>query len=409
MIKDVEILIDILNNYINGKACSTVKLQDVDWEYIISEANAHNCLPLITHALSERSNELPSGVWEKMQYDSAYLGALQYQKNHELKEVLKIFNDNEIESCIFKGYAIARLYPERILRMSGDMDILISPDKMELANRLLLERGYVVDEASSKENVPVYIYKNTFVIELHSSLWEDYKGDNIDLLKEYKIDSPEYQIDFNLEGVACKTLGYTQHFVYLIYHMIKHFIPAGVGIRHFLDLTLYVNRYYNRIDLYKVRSILEEMGYYYFVCSIFRICINYLGMNEKVLGNQSITMTKVDYKVLEDILDAGVFGTKTLYRRKTTDVVRNAYYKGEGKRSSKFKMYIKVLFPAPSELSDRYVDAKKYPILLPVAWVQRMWHHLVCKIKNTDEPSVFEKTRKVEERMDMLNELKLLS
>ena len=183
MIKDVEILIDILNNYINGKACSTVKLQDVDWEYIISEANAHNCLPLITHALSERSNELPSGVWEKMQYDSAYLGALQYQKNHELKEVLKIFNDNEIESCIFKGYAIARLYPERLLRMSGDMDILISPDKMELANRLLLERGYVVDEVSSKENVPVYIYKNTFVIELHSSLWEDYKGDNIDLLK----------------------------------------------------------------------------------------------------------------------------------------------------------------------------------------------------------------------------------
>lgn len=409
MVRDLEVLVEILKNYINNKTCMTLKLKDVEWDNLIREANAHNCLPLITQALIERQEDIPCEVWGKMTYDSAYLGALQFQKNNELKNVLNIFNENGIESCVFKGSVLASLYPHPLLRMSGDADILIDAKDASLAHELLLSRGYEVDVASSKENVPVYILNDFFVLELHTCLWEDYKGDNIELLNQYKISSKDYQISFEIDGVKCNTLGYTQHFIYQLYHMIKHFIPAGVGIRHFLDLTLYVNRYCNKIDFYKVREVLEKMGYYYFACSIFRICINYLGMNEMILGNSLVAMSKVDYKVMEDVLDAGVFGTKTLYRRKTTDVVKNAFYSGEGKKKSKFATYLNVIFPPPSQLSDRYVNAKKYKILLPVAWGQRMVHHFICKMKNTNEPSVFEKTKKVEERMNMLKELKLLS
>ena len=408
MVKDLEILIDILKNHINNTRV-TSKINDVEWESFIKEANAHNCLPLITKALLDRQDEIPPEIWNKMQYDSAYLGALQFQKNNEIKNVLQMFTSNDIRCCVFKGYILAMLYPDPLLRMSGDVDILIDPKDADKARDLLLAKGYIKDEASSKDNVPVYILNDFFVIELHTCLWEDYTGDGIELLNRYNVASKDYQIEYNIEGVLVYTLGYTQHLIYQLYHMIKHFIPAGVGIRHFLDLTLYINKYYNKIDFYKVKEVLEKMGYYYFTCSIFRICINNLGMTDKVLGNAQTSMTRVDYKVLEDVLDAGVFGTKTLYRRKTTDVVKNTYYNGEGKRTSKLRTYINVIFPAPSQLSDRYVNAKKYPILLPVAWMQRIFHHIVCKIKNTDEPSVFEKTRKVEERMDMLKELKLLS
>lgn len=408
MLKDLEILIDILKNYINN-SCSTFGLKDIDWDEFIKEANAHNCLPLITEGLIDRKEEIPKEIWGKMQYDSAYLGALQFQKNNELKNILKLFSENNIRCCVFKGYVLAKLYPNPLLRMSGDVDILISPDDCAKAEELLLTKGYFWDEGASKENVPVYVLNDFFVLELHTCLWEDYKGDNIDLLNQYKVASEDYQIEYEVEGVKCYTLGYTQHLIYQLYHMIKHFIPAGIGIRHFLDLTVYINKYYNRIDFYKVREVLEKMGYYYITCSIFRICINNLGMNENVMGNMPVNMTRIDYKVLDDVLDAGVFGTKTLYRRKTTDVVKSTYYKGEGKRKSKLVTYINVIFPRPSQLSDRYVNARKYPVLLPVAWVQRAFHHIVCKIKNTNEPSVFEKTKKVEERMDMLKELKLLS
>lgn len=409
MVRDLEVLIEILKKYINSETCTALKLKDVEWDSLIMEANAHNCLPLITQALIERKEDIPTDVWGKMTYDSAYLGALQLQKNNELKNIIELFNNNGINSCVFKGIVLASLYPHPLLRMSGDADILIDAKDALLANELLLSRGYVIDTASSKENVPVYILNDSFVLELHTCLWEDYKGENIELLNQYKIASTDYQIGFEIDEIKCNTLGYTQHLIYQLYHMIKHFIPAGIGIRHFLDLTVYVNRYYNKIDFYKVNEVLEKMGYYYFACSIFRICINYLGMNELVLKNVSTTMTRVDYKVLEDVLDAGVFGTKTLYRRKTTDVVKNAFYSGEGKKRSKFRTYLNVLFPPPSQLSDRYVNAKKYKILLPVAWGQRVAHHLVCKMKNTNEPSVFEKTKKVEERMEMLKELKLLN
>lgn len=413
MVKDLEILIDLLKNYINN-TCSTSKINDIDWEEFIKEANAHNCLPMLTQSLLDRREEIPTDVWNKMQYDSAYLGAIQYQKNNELMNVLKLFSDNDIRCCIFKGYVLAKLYPHPLLRMSGDVDILISPDDMEKAEKLLLSKGYVIDQSSSKENVPVYVLNELFVLELHSCLWEDYKGANIDLLNQYNVASNDYQIKYDVEGITCYTLGYTQHLIYLLYHMIKHFIPAGVGIRHFLDITVYVNQYHDKIDFNIVREVLEKMEYYYFVCSIFRVCINMLGMNEQVMkdflkDNMPNNMTKVDYKVMEDVLDAGVFGTKTLYRRKATDVVKSTYYKGEGKRKSKLVTYINVIFPRPSQLSDRYVNAKKYPILLPVAWGQRVVYHISCKIKNPNEPSLFEKTKKVEERMDMLKELKLLN
>ena len=78
-----------------------------------------------------------------------------------------------------------------------------------------------------------------------------------------------------------------------------------------------------------------------------------------------------------------------------------------GGGQSKAKVFMNTLFPSADSLSDRYVDAKKHKMLLPVAWTQRAVHHIKCKISNENEPDFFEKTKLVEERMLLIKELGL--
>ena len=49
-----------------------------------------------------------------------------------------------IEGIIFKGAVIADTYPEYLLRVSGDADVLIKAEDEKLALEILAKEGYVL-------------------------------------------------------------------------------------------------------------------------------------------------------------------------------------------------------------------------------------------------------------------------
>jgi hypothetical protein len=153
---------------------------------------------------------------------------------------------------------------------------------------------------------------------------------------------------------------------------------------------------------------MDSLGYTTFYKSIFALCIAHLGMKNTCLNDDFILEAEVYQKMIDDIIDAGVFGNKTMERVKSRNIVKQTYYEqGSASESKKIKVIINTLFPSAEAMSDKYVNARKYKILLPVAWTQRAIAHVIRKAKNKDELDVWSKAKVAEDRLELLRTLGL--
>lgn len=409
MVKEKEFFIKLIDaSLYNKKILENI---DLDWNDLKEEARQHNCMAIIFPTIKQIQTDfdcIPKDIYEEWEEKVVEMAAAQCIKNYELNHILDCLRQVGVEGIIFKGAVIADTYPEYLLRVSGDADVLIKAEDEKLALDILAKEGYLINYAESKENETTLYKGNILVIELHTSLWEDYKGDHIDKLNDMNITDENLFVDFQGCDIQAKTLGITKHFTYIFYHMIKHFIPGGIGIRHLLDITLFYNKYENGIDLNEFYENMHILGYDMFCKAIFRLCIDLFDMKASVLPDEYEIDKNLYNKLIDDIIDAGVFGNKTIERIKARNIIKQTYYEGDKVQPSKIKVLLNTLFPKAEAMSDNYVNAGKYKFLLPVAWTQRAIHHFVCKIKYVDEPSLSQKTKSVEDRMRLLKELDLM-
>ena len=409
MNKEAKVLIELINSSIYDK---TIEYNpDVNWCDIKESARQHNCMAIIFPAvkkLQQKYKCIPSDLYEEWEEIVVEIGAAQCIKNYELNDIIHNLQEANIKCAIFKGAVIADTYPDYLLRVSGDADILINPKDEETALNIIQNEGYKINYEESKENVSTLYNGIILVIELHTSLWEDYKGEHIDKLNKMNIMDEKLYVKFSGCDIQANTLGITKHFIYIFYHMIKHFIPGGIGIRHLLDIALFYNKYEKEIDKEEFYNCMEYLGYGMFCRCIFKLCIDLFGMKESILPDNYGVDKALYNKLIEDVMDAGVFGNSTIDRIKARNVIKQTYYDNNGENPGKFNVIINTLFPKADAMSDKYVNARKYKILLPIAWTQRAIHQIICKIKYDDEPSVTKKAKLVDDRIKLLKELDLI-
>jgi hypothetical protein len=73
-------------------------------------------------------------------HDAYRLGLLRETTHEEhLMAAVEFFKSREIDALMFKGWTVARLYPERGLRPYGDIDVVVPLDQTERASTALLD------------------------------------------------------------------------------------------------------------------------------------------------------------------------------------------------------------------------------------------------------------------------------
>ncbi|WP_440603805.1 nucleotidyltransferase domain-containing protein [Bacillus sp. GB_SG_008] len=121
---------------------------DIDWNKFLELVMHHRVYSLIYSKVKKIDEKLiPSHVvqtlyrwFKKNTFQMLHLSA-------EMEQVSKLFTENEIRTLFLKGPVLAYdLYGDISLRTSCDLDILIPIHKLEEAESLLLEQGYVKDE-----------------------------------------------------------------------------------------------------------------------------------------------------------------------------------------------------------------------------------------------------------------------
>lgn len=385
----------------------------IDWENIYSLLCSGKLHGVAFQCISTLPEELlPSpellGRWKYITFNN---GLRQMFLKHQLTMISDNANFQNLSLTLFKGITLAALYPQPNMRFSCDADILVPPAQRDQAEKLFLDMGYTKDESASKEHVPVYrLYKNgqMMKIELHDCLWEDYEGKQTELLDSLELTNPSTFIRDTFLGVPATTLGYTEHLIYQIFHIAKHFAFEGLPLRYLTDITVYINAHDAKIDYKRFWEALKLLKYDVFTCSILRVCEEYFGLIPRIIPSE-YNEVRIDETFLLDLIYAGKVDDKEIENWASTEMISAYFLRKNEAGTTKLQRFKSTFFPAADELKEHFSYAQKHRFLLPVAWIHRFFrafrYHIICKTKGY---SSTETLNKANYRISLLSQLNML-
>ncbi len=280
-----------------------------------------------------------------------------------------------ISCCVLKGDSVARLYQNPDCRLSADIDLLVDPSQEQAAAEFLRKEGFAVSGRTKEQHHVECTHPAVGTVELHHKLYDELFADSwffqIPAIKE-----PFVQVSCG--GITFPTLGDTDNCLFLILHLVKHFLLGGISLRHVMDVLLFLAACRETADFDRIRRVLSDMHYETLLAVLCDIGVRYLGFSadDFVFGGAKPELSE---KLLEDICLGGTFGTGDAEREQFSHIYNEAFFKKykQADYETSFRAYhhqsgVRRLFPPKAQLIGQYRYLERRPYLLPVAWVQRM-------------------------------------
>ncbi|MBQ8822006.1 MAG: nucleotidyltransferase family protein [Lachnospiraceae bacterium] len=234
---------------------------------------------------------------------------LEYKKQGLINKLLQKAATQGLTPILFKGYVLADLYKDFTFRSSSDTDILISPRELQAFTALLKELQYSHASDLDTEDVYTYIYEKDggmiHKIELHTSLFEDAAGHELEVLKALQLSAKETLLPLHCCNMNLCTLGHTQHLIYQIFHMVKHICYYGLPARYLPDTALFIRKYHDEIDWEVFHKAMTELGYACFCRQLFTGLVHYFGLPREIMRDWELCPLQDIEALLQDILTFG--------------------------------------------------------------------------------------------------------
>lgn len=400
-----DVFLAILQAALHGEKYSDPLLNAEQWRLVLQVAKAHEVLSLVyDSAVKCRSFfQVEYGLRSELRDQSIFSASRQAIQNNEFLTLLLHAQDKGLDPIVLKGVVVRSLYPTPILRPSVDEDLLVSPEEAERFNAFLLDEGLFRDDPEAdigtadelsyhKENSPTYI-------ELHTSLFPQDSKAYGDCNAPFA-DSAKRSVHVQIEDVSVRTLAPTDHILYLILHVYKHFLHSGFGIRQIADICVFSEHYDSEIDWHHVSDELKELRILKLAGAIYLIGSKHLGFSMPA----AFEGIEIDEQpLLDDILTGGLYGISDINRLHASTVTLGAV---EADKTGKKRGILHSLFPSANELSGRFKYLRKAPWLLPAAWVQRDFNYLFKRGNQKKDPA--ESIRIGNERIELIRQYDII-
>ena len=317
---------------------------------------------------------------------------LQAKKTEGFLQIYRTLNEQGVHPLVVKGIICRKLYEKPDYRISADEDILLRKEEFTRCDAILLSEGFR-RESLDPEHLPheiSYLHPQSGVyIEVHFTLFPEASGAYGHLNREFQ-DVFAHSICESVQGTEIRTLCPTEHIFYLICHSFKHFLHSGVGIRQVCDMVMMAEYYGGQIDWKQIERRLKRLHMDSFWAGLAEIGRRWLGFDwEKASYRQSIQKADVGpEELLLDLLDSGIYGNSSGERKHSSNITLAAAEKGRKDTAASLK---ESLFPSVSYMRKKYHWLKRYPILLPAAWLVRLMKYLLQRSKKENSiPSELE-------------------
>lgn len=235
----------------------------------------------------------------------------------------RLMEENSIAYVVFKGLAVARHYPEPFVRTMGDVDFYV-PKEDFLRAVEVIERGLHV--VMDKEDVDKHYnfdwqgirFEMHYQIETFGSHRHQHRFDRmIDEAMAEHTDS--FTIcDSDGNGTEVSVLPPTEDLIVVFKHWFNHLLVEGVGLRQTLDLAVLLNAYRDKINVGRLMTALDGIGYMKAFRAMLAMMKRYFGFewldSNFVLGCRD---ERYADKLMAVVMESGNFGRKA-YRNHTT-------------------------------------------------------------------------------------------
>lgn len=398
-----EVLLAVLQAVLKDKLLPDITLASEEWDALFTLAEEHQVLPLILDTVWKSPSLSTMAAERKARWrDVALRESVRQivQTNEFLNLILKL-QKRGLNPAVMKGIVCRNLYPRPMLRPSVDEDLLVSTEKAEEYHRALLELGLTPDDPeldpAEADEISYHKKDSPTYIELHTSLFPT-DSDAYGELNGLFDGALERTVTVEVEDVTLRTLGETDHLLYLICHAYKHFLHSGVGIRQICDMGMFSEAYGEKIDFGYIRFACESVHMENFAAALFRIAERHLGFPMP----EAFAELEVDETaLLEDILSGGLYGTADVNRVHSSNMTLGAVAAAKkGKKQG--RGLARSLFPPRRELEGRYPYLRAHPGLLPLAWTQRAWSY--AKTRQSGSTSAAESLRIGRDRVALLKQ-----
>lgn len=236
--------------------------QIIDWPCAAQLAMQQGVLPIVGCAVMRNSNpDVPSELGEQIIEHTRMAAAKNHIRQQRIMWMINQLEHAGIDAKLIKGYAVADCYDKPECRTSTDTDILINRKQERDAYEVLRNLDFRVDRRNATSHHAVCQHPKHGMVELHVQLYDEliHEGwfgalSEDDLIKEKEIRIETANGEYT-------TLGYTDHALFLVIHMVKHFIGIGINIRMMLDVALFISKHKADIDFDRFWRVLIKLHF----------------------------------------------------------------------------------------------------------------------------------------------------
>ncbi len=296
------------------------------------------------------------------------------------RKILAVLEQEEVTYYLLKGATLLDCYPKLELRSYGDVDILI-PDSNEfkrLRDRLTAQ-GFRNEGSFAEHHLEMYDSEDgrDFLLEIHHKVIAGQANaefnQNVQEIFQKLSPVPGFYPPARL---SYQMLPATENALYLLLHMLQHFLGSGFGIRLLCDWTVYLEKHGTEISWEQFGNYLRQLGLTKFSSAVTRLCQQFLGLDASrfpCLLDNSLDEGFPDI-FMKEILDAGTFGK--------TNQSRMLIMSGGGRFSQYF-------IELHRQMKKRFQKLCKIPPLWPFLWIISclcfLWNnHFLRKTKTKD-------------------------
>ena len=374
--REDQILLELLRAFMTGEVPRLTE-KNIIWEKIYERSMMHNVFPMVyeaalrSSAFGKAKEELRQ-IWKRQTIATVMS---QMQRTSRFLNLYRKMNEEGLRVLVVKGLICRQLYTKPDHRISNDEDLYICSRDFERCHRLFLREGLKADAGSNlddKDVVSYYDIVSGLHIELHRQLFSE-SSKAYGSFNSIFENSIENQVIQRVEGVPVRTMNHTDHMLFLICHSLKHFLHSGFGIRQVCDMVMFANAYGSNINWHYIMKKLRQIHGDVFWINLVAIGELYLGFSRKRANfypekYRARAGTDPD-ALLDDILEAGVFGKSTENRIHSSNITLDAYAEHG---SSVGSALLRTIFPGRRYLTKRYPVLEKFPVLFPVMWLYRL-------------------------------------
>ena len=326
--------------------------EGIGLQALLDFSRFHSVEALVFRGLGPVVTHPEDPVWKSWEGRVNLLLAQSIVQLQERDELVQKLTEAGIDLLPLKGCCLKERYPEINDRQMSDLDMLIHPEDAAAAERLLLARGYRIDDAYYHHTS--YIKEPYLVLEIHVSLLP--AGDEHSAYFERVWD----RVAPSGDVPHLYTLKPEDEYLFYLAHLSKHLSDGGSGLRSILDQWIY-SRCFPHMDEAYLERELKTLGLWELAGKVRALSRCWFETGQAI--PESLR------PMAQAVCDAGTYGSLEVQARQRMEQLRIDH---PNPIARLWAYCVPRFFRPLSVMKRQYPVLCKLPVLLPVFWLVRI-------------------------------------